>query len=522
MRGTQRFSLALISVVALAIYGTTHWLFSLENLLRDVACDDTFYYYKISANLASGVGSTFDGKNLTNGYHPAWGFLLVPLFKLFGTSETALRAALGLQCALVAAAGVMVVVAAHLRQIRTSIALVPYFYWLTRPELLIGMEGALHLFALSALFLAGVLWVDGRRPQVSLLFLLVSAFVITWVRLESLLIAILFVGALLWSQRKIVSRIQMSLIAMAPLAGAATYFGYNYLQFGVYTPISGIIKRYYSSFDLAYGGISKVDNAMAILGLARVVEGLITGVVVLAALVILRRRNRSNEDLPWHAMFVSLALTHIAFAAYALLFLHVALAASSHYYVPLILLTSLAVAYFGEHVLSVLGERLSRRRVNVSALVLTMSICAYLGLSSVHRIWKQSTNTTPDWEMLSYRGISWTDRHLPADAVIGATDAGVMGYFAKHRVVNLDGLVNSAEFYRAVREQDIDAWLAKSAITHFAGVVLPAEDGCRLFATRMRQTNTLRGTCKLIYESNDQLVVSGNPIRAFRVYEFRR
>lgn len=43
--------------------------------------DDTFHYLKIAQNIAAGYGSTFDGFHPTNGYHPLWMGLLIPLFR---------------------------------------------------------------------------------------------------------------------------------------------------------------------------------------------------------------------------------------------------------------------------------------------------------------------------------------------------------------------------------------------------------------------------------------------------------
>ena len=34
--------------------------------------DDAYYYFKVAQNISEGHGSTFDGINLTNGYHPLW------------------------------------------------------------------------------------------------------------------------------------------------------------------------------------------------------------------------------------------------------------------------------------------------------------------------------------------------------------------------------------------------------------------------------------------------------------------
>ena len=44
--------------------------------------DDAYYYFKVAQNISEGYGSTFDGINLTNGYHPLWMLVCIPIFAL--------------------------------------------------------------------------------------------------------------------------------------------------------------------------------------------------------------------------------------------------------------------------------------------------------------------------------------------------------------------------------------------------------------------------------------------------------
>ncbi|MBE0669523.1 MAG: hypothetical protein IH588_02945 [Anaerolineales bacterium] len=44
--------------------------------------DDAYYYFKVAQNITQGLGSTFDGINLTNGYHPLWMIICIPIFTL--------------------------------------------------------------------------------------------------------------------------------------------------------------------------------------------------------------------------------------------------------------------------------------------------------------------------------------------------------------------------------------------------------------------------------------------------------
>jgi len=75
------FEVILILVVAvISLYGAfaDGQNFSIRWFTRD----DAYYYFKVAQNIAEGHGSTFDGMNKTNGYHPLWMLICVPIFAL--------------------------------------------------------------------------------------------------------------------------------------------------------------------------------------------------------------------------------------------------------------------------------------------------------------------------------------------------------------------------------------------------------------------------------------------------------
>ncbi|MDZ7734115.1 MAG: hypothetical protein U5R31_14500 [Acidimicrobiia bacterium] len=61
--------------------------------------DDAYYYFGIARNVAEGAGSTFDGINPTNGYHPLWLGLSVPVYATGLDGLAAVRVLLGFQLA---------------------------------------------------------------------------------------------------------------------------------------------------------------------------------------------------------------------------------------------------------------------------------------------------------------------------------------------------------------------------------------------------------------------------------------
>jgi len=53
-----------------------------DTLLNWYLTDDAFYYFKTAQNIAEGAGITFDGIAPTNGFHPLWMIICVPIFAL--------------------------------------------------------------------------------------------------------------------------------------------------------------------------------------------------------------------------------------------------------------------------------------------------------------------------------------------------------------------------------------------------------------------------------------------------------
>src|ERR1700690_3532358 len=75
------FEIALIIVILGAyLYAACSDAFNLPN--RWFIRDDAYYYYKVAENISEGHGSTFDGINPTNGYHPLWMLICIPIFAL--------------------------------------------------------------------------------------------------------------------------------------------------------------------------------------------------------------------------------------------------------------------------------------------------------------------------------------------------------------------------------------------------------------------------------------------------------
>jgi hypothetical protein len=81
MRRLPWFEIILILVVG--VVSVRAALSDAQNFsLRWFTRDDAYYYFKVAQNISEGHGSTFDGINKTNGYHPLWMLICIPIFSL--------------------------------------------------------------------------------------------------------------------------------------------------------------------------------------------------------------------------------------------------------------------------------------------------------------------------------------------------------------------------------------------------------------------------------------------------------
>lgn len=84
MNFLKRFSLfevlLIIIILSVHLYAALADAYTFPNIW--FKRDDAYYYFKVAQNIAEGHGSTFDGINPTNGYHPLWMVICIPIFAL--------------------------------------------------------------------------------------------------------------------------------------------------------------------------------------------------------------------------------------------------------------------------------------------------------------------------------------------------------------------------------------------------------------------------------------------------------
>ena len=74
----------------------------------------------------------------------------------------------------------------------------------------------------------------------------------------------------------------------------------------------------------------------------------------------------------------------------------------------------------------------------------------------------------PSWNDESYMAAKWLSENIPEDAIVGSWNAGVLGYYAKQRVVNLDGLINNYDFLPYIEQNRVSDYIRREGISYLS------------------------------------------------------
>ncbi len=390
--------------------------------------DDSFYYLVTARNCAHGAGFSFDQIHTTNGFHPLWMWLLVPLAWLAGGDmDTFTRVILVVQVALVFGA-----TDALLRGVspragpRGAVAVLSLtcgFYLMK--ALVNGMESALFYALLVTLLRRTARLHDrARTPRASELGVLAAvAAALTLARLTAISYA---VPALLLAATRFKRR--WGVLAACALVFAlpvVAYGGANLVEFGHVLPVSAAIKA------------ARSDAAPTDRILAATASG---ALVVVLAFAVWRRRPHAGvprpSELPTFLLLAGLFVESVVHGAVRgweppeiwTLVPHATL---------LLLLAADPPDLVGR----------SGRRV---ALALTIAFSAF------QWGWRlRPLSYTPYVE--ARRAGEWLRDNTEADAIIAGWSCGITAAFSSRRLINLDGLINSWDYKTRVLDQGTEA-----------------------------------------------------------------
>ena len=503
---------------------------SVEHYFRGINCDDSFYYNKIALNFANGLFSTFDGVNRTNGYHPLWLAMLIPVYWLESDLLDALTAIKILEFAIIGASFIALLASSLSARFN-------FLFLLSIPPLFLGnrsfyngMEVGILILLLCLLWLALSLTMTHRTSRFATVFLATVLFLIPWARLEAVSITLFIPFVLMVGARLGLVELPFKSVLVVfsvAVASFVIYLLYNYLVFDVAVPISGMTKSqiFCTRVLERSGGHQLGKNFFLILKIKPYQQGLIySGAILLVVSfkLILSLIRKAHFRLEAIDLLVSgLAVGHVSLFAHAVVALCPLYSNYPRYFAVSNLLTYLLLPYVAYTVYTSL-VKIPVLRHAVWRGVLLVGIVAALFYHTDYRAPftaadKLARKTNRNWGVADYYGAQVLSAAVGPHDIVGSTDSGIIGYFMEGRLINLDGLVNSKEFYNSAKNDLLGSWIEKNRITHFANVMRSGERSAKWFFGQLPYSRKgFRGTAQIVYEG----IYCYGKQRQFRIWRY--
>jgi len=241
-----------------------------NSLIKWYSSDDAFFYYKVAVNFLSGHGFSFDGINLSNGFHPLWMLVCLSVFWLAKFDLVLPLRVLVVVSGMINAATTVVLFRLLIKKIHPAAAIVSAFLWALLPSIYStivtqGMESGISAFFIVLLAYKASTLLDSdalitKKPMVEAG--LIGVFTI-FARLDNVFIVAIIGFFLMFRITRITRRLIFDLvtIAIAMVLSWVIRFGLEGFRTNAYSiyPMLGVailvkpIVYYFSGLYQGFG-----------------------------------------------------------------------------------------------------------------------------------------------------------------------------------------------------------------------------------------------------------------------------
>jgi hypothetical protein len=457
--------------------------------------DDAFYYFGVAAHFPTLGFWSFDSIHTTNGVQPLWAAILTALAQVLswlGVTGLGTLARVFVALAVLLLFASTMVLFDLLRRtvsVGTGLAAAGAFVfplgavWARAW----GMENSLYALLLvsTVAYFHFVARVRQDRASAAILGGLLGLTVLARLNAATLVPCLLLFFLLRGPSAGRRGRLRLVVVAgCAAVLVTLPYFAANYAITGHATPISGTVKsidtrdylsqrhissRLSTSFvsdvyhdygsNISWFLRSRAGDGLWIVGDQAITTnapgwawlGAALGFFGLAPLLLGRPREWARflgtrlRCLRPFAYFLVFAVLDAAISI-ALYPTELAYAMVRWWFVPQEIVIVVCVSTFVVASLSYMGSRLLAGRWRLSIATVGLAALLLFQGQQVFRFYWSDTIQYRDWNQSfndeMYRAAGWLRTHAPPNALIGSWNAGVLGYYARQRVEDLDGLVN--------------------------------------------------------------------------------
>lgn len=467
-RAGRDWPLMVASLAALVWFlaWVRHFFLSDYHAIATAIQDDSYYYLLPAWNFSRLGWFTFDGVTTTYGFQPLWEIILSVVGSMMGSREQFLRVTLAISALLYATASVMTALAARAvwrsrRPSGGSAALVfAAAAMLLNPEFsvanLTGKENALYAVIFSSLIVIS-LSVSPTRPLRGKYGSGCLAGAALLSRLTPM--SVVAVAASYWplirygSRRRLLGNIAAAVLVMLP------WLVYSTLAFGSVMPTSGRVKMegFWGAVPTDPDGLGLLYHATVgyLAAVARFALGFMSPLSSIGPpsgdpqrMVFALMGVAGAAWVLWSRQTYLVLLIGGLIAAYAAMPLLMYKHRDDIYYftwyiVEIPIIAAILVGAGVEFILDSLRRYSSALRLTATVALIVVTLTAVPGALSLAQP-KLDYVDQGHWQDVMLTATLWinTELHEPAGTRVAAGNCGLLGWFSKYTVVNLDGLAN--------------------------------------------------------------------------------
>ncbi|CRK60316.1 hypothetical protein [Alloactinosynnema sp. L-07] len=441
--------------------------------------DDAFYYFGVAAHIAGGDGSTFNGMDPTNGYHPLWLLLLVPVFSIAQGHAALVTVTL-------VSAGLFLASARQIDRIGALTGRPVLVTVCAAPLLVVGTAGPSFWFSgmETGLLLFAVLWLaatylrtegftaDGFGPGHARAAGALMALAILS-RLDSVFpMALLGVLALVSWKRAGLPWLRLGAwLAAFPAVVLAGYLAINQALFDTPMPVSGQAKALGGTGGLNTDVVGQFLTSPVLFGQSTWLGAL--GLLVVGGALLVKAGGALGRAAAFGA---------VVLGGGVLVVVYYAVTTSWQLWPWYFSAAPLAIALAGPALAS-------RIRVPARGLVAVAMILLVVATTSANAVRSARGGVARSAFIEAGPAVAAKiDALTPFGLPLAMGDrAGSLGFHLHRPLVHLEGLVNSAEYLEALRNGRAPEFLAARDVALYArgdasaGVPVDGEPGCARF-----------------------------------------
>lgn len=461
---TSRFRLAILGLIVLSAFVRifVSWQ-PVDTLIEKNLPDDAFYYFTIAHNVTHGYGASVDKVNQTNGFHPLWLILILPIFRMFDVrGDLPIHLALTLASLIDLFTILMIIRIVELlsgeRKLGIAAGIVYAFNPFVIFQITNGLETSIANASLAAFTLLVIVSVKARSQLRYAALVGIAGGLMILARTDSIFYFLLAVSVSSWRKDVMFSLQYLTIIGLSAAVVIFPWLVWSRISTGDWIQNSGVAVPFaiHTRFVMEHGsgfsaklaeGIRQIMHPATLLrgdysGMPFIIGNLIWLLVVLGTLFWSRGRldNTSARILiPLIASNFLVVIFHSGLRWYP----------RPWYFVPAAITFVICLA---------LGLRRWMGSPKILFTSAVFFLCyfmmsGYIAWQIGYYPWQRDMLTTKNW----------LDTHIADDAIVASFNSGIYSYYSKFQVINLDGVVNTAAF-NAVMEQEIFGYLQENAV----------------------------------------------------------